>query len=51
VKTASNPVLKFVDKLETSSKIKNFKVEEIKSIQKIIEEQKAFEYIKKTYRM
>lgn len=50
LKTSTNPSIKYADKSEII-KIKNLKMEEIKSLQKIIEEQKASMFIKKTYRM
>lgn len=51
LKTSSNPVIKSTDKSDATTKFKNLKTEEIRSIQKIIEEQKASMYIKKAYRM
>lgn len=50
LKTSSNPVIKSTDKSD-ATKFKNLKREEIRSIQKIIEEQKVSMYIKKAYRM
>ena len=51
LKTSSNQAIKSADKSDATTKFKNLKTEEIRSIQKIMEEQKASMYVKKTYRM